>query len=78
MPSSLFPEQKSNSIQKALHALAGMAGGNSLAAFDYMAQTEYQNNPQYRQFADSLKGKTPQQAFGESGYDFSQVIRSMS
>lgn len=32
----------------------------------------YQNNPQFRQFADSMQGKTPQQAFREHGLDFNQ------
>lgn len=32
----------------------------------------YQSNPQFKQFADSLQGKTPQQAFQEHGLDFNQ------
>lgn len=32
----------------------------------------YQNNPQFRQFADSMRGKTPDQAFRENGLDFNQ------
>lgn len=32
----------------------------------------YQNNPQFRQFADSMQGKTPEQAFQEQGLDYSQ------
>lgn len=32
----------------------------------------YQSNPQFRQFANSVKGKTPEQAFSEHGLDFSQ------
>jgi len=32
----------------------------------------YQNNPNFRQFANSMKGKTPEQAFKENGLDFNQ------
>ena len=32
----------------------------------------YANNPRFRQFADSMKGKTPQQAFSEAGLDFNR------
>lgn len=33
----------------------------------------YATNPQFRQFADSMRGKTPEQAFSERGLDFDQV-----
>ena len=32
----------------------------------------YQSNPQFRQFADSMQGKTPEQAFQEQGLDYAQ------
>ena len=32
----------------------------------------YSSNPQFRQFADSMQGKTPEQAFRENGFDFEQ------
>lgn len=32
----------------------------------------YQSNPQFRQIADSVQGKTPEQAFREQGLDYSQ------
>jgi len=32
----------------------------------------YQSNPQFRQFADSMRGKSPEQAFQEQGLDYSQ------
>ena len=35
-------------------------------------QSFYQSNPQFRQFADSMQGKTPEQAFRENGLDFGQ------
>jgi len=32
----------------------------------------YQGNPQFREFADSMQGKTPEQAFQENGLNYSQ------
>ena len=32
----------------------------------------YNNNPQFKQFADSMQGKTPEQAFSENGLDFNR------
>lgn len=32
----------------------------------------YNNNPQFKQFADSMQGKTPEQAFSEHGLDYNR------
>ena len=32
----------------------------------------YQSNPQFRAFADSMQGKSPEQAFQEQGLDYNQ------
>ena len=32
----------------------------------------YNSNPKFRQFADSMNGKTPEQAFAEVGLDFNK------
>ena len=32
----------------------------------------YQSNPQFRAFAEQMRGKDPQQAFQERGLDYSQ------
>lgn len=32
----------------------------------------YNNNPNFRRFADSVRNKTPEQAFSEYGLDFNQ------
>lgn len=70
MPSSIFGQQPAgNSVLSAVSAFKGAVGGNPQAAFDHM----YQTNPQFRQFADSMRGKTPQQAFQENGLDFTQI-----
>ena len=38
------------------------------------AEQWYQSDPGFRQFADSLSGVTPQQAFAERGLDFDQTV----
>ena len=38
----------------------------------FMFNQMYKNNPAFRQFADSMQGKTPDQAFRENGLDFNQ------
>lgn len=42
--------------------------GPSNVLFDKM----YNSNPQFKQFADSMQGKTPEQAFSENGLDFNR------
>lgn len=32
----------------------------------------YQANPRFRQFADSMRGKSPEEAFREQGLDYSK------
>ena len=38
----------------------------------------YQSNPQFREFADSMSGKSPEQAFAENGYDYGQIQQMMN
>ena len=72
MPSSLFPNQsQGNSILAALNAVNSM--GNPEAMYQHM----YSTNPSFRSFADSMRGKTPEQAFMENGLDFAQVRNLM-
>ena len=49
------------------------AMGDPQKAFDRM----YSTNMQFRQFADSMRGKTPEQAFRENGLDFGQFSKFM-
>ena len=35
-------------------------------------QNMYSNNQNFRQFADSVRGKSPEEAFGQYGLDFSK------
>lgn len=67
MASSIFGKPQGNSILAAVQQLRSMGDPQA------MYQTMYQTNPEFRQFADSMQGKTPQQAFRENGLDFDQV-----
>lgn len=70
MASSLFQAGNGgNSILSAVNALKSASNGNPQALYSHL----YQVNPQFRAFADSMQGKTPEQAFGENGFDFGQV-----
>lgn len=67
MASSIFGKPQGNSILAAVQQLRSMGDPQALY------QSMYQTNPEFRQFADSMQGKTPQQAFQENGLDFNQV-----
>ncbi len=45
-----------------------MVGGDVTGFIEYLKQTD----PEFAAFANSMQGKTPQQAFQEHGLDFSQ------
>ena len=64
MASSIFGNNDDN-IAKKVGSLRAM--GPSSAVFRQM----YSTNPQFRAFANSVRGKTPEQAFNENGLDFS-------
>lgn len=66
MVSSIFGDKPGNSILAAVNQVRAM--GNPNAAYTQM----YQSNPQFRQFADSMRGKTPEQAFRENGLDYNK------
>lgn len=51
-----------------LGLIAQLKNGNPQAIYNQM----YQSNPQFRDFANSMKGKTPEQAFQEKGFDYSK------
>lgn len=66
MTSSLFgskPPKQVNLISNI------MASGPSEAVFAKM----YNSNPRFKQFADSVKGMSPEEAFAKNGLDFNQV-----
>lgn len=66
MASSILGQRGGNSILSAVQQLRAL--GNPNQAYAQL----YQSNPQFRQFADSMRGKTPEQAFRENGLDFGQ------
>jgi len=55
-------------LQNKLNEIKTMAGGNASGFVMYMMQT----NPQFAEFANRMRGKTPEQAFAECGLDYSQ------
>lgn len=44
---------------------------------EQMAQQMMQNNPQFRQFVEANKGKTPEQVAKENGVDLNQIMGMM-
>ena len=68
MPNPLFENQPQPGSQGIFGLIKQLRGGGADAMFQQM----YQSNPQFRDFANSMKGKTPEQAFQERGFDFSQ------
>lgn len=67
MASSIFGPQGGNSILQAVQQLRALGDPNQ--AYAHL----YQSSPQFRDFADSVKGKTPHEAFREHGLDFDQM-----
>lgn len=70
MASSLFPNpMQNNGLIDAIQKIKNAAQGNPQAFFNSMMQ----NNPRFRQFAESMQGKTPEEAFQQYGLDFNEV-----
>lgn len=63
------PQLPRNSFDEALEQLMQI---KSMGSSDTMFAKMYNSNPQFKQFADSMKGKTPEQAFSENGFDFNR------
>ena len=63
---SQTPQQQTILFHNQLNQIKQQGPSNIL--FNQM----YQNNPQFKQFADNMRGKTPEQAFEENGLDFNQ------
>lgn len=51
-----------------LNSIKQMARGDASGFIEYLKQT----NPDFASFAQSMQGKTPEQAFSEFGLDYSQ------
>ena len=54
----------SNSMNSLIQGLK--SNGPSGALFNQM----YNSNPQFKQFADSVRGKSPEEAFSQAGLNF--------
>jgi hypothetical protein len=60
-------------IAQAVNVMKMLRSGNP----DQIAQQMMQNNPQFRQFVEQNKGKTPQQVAQENGFDLNQIMGMM-
>lgn len=70
MGNVLFQNSPKNNGGNSILGLVSQARslGPSGSAYNHL----YNTNPQFRQFADSMRGKTPEQAFREHGLNFDQ------
>ena len=67
------PQQSANQLPmemlaSKMQSIKQAANGDATGFINYLSQT----NPQFAQFAQSMQGKTPEQAFSEYGLDYSQ------
>ena len=68
MANPLFDNQPKPGSGGIFGLIRQLRGGDPQQLYDQM----YQTNPQFRDFANSMRGKTPEQAFSEQGFDFNQ------
>ena len=69
MGNMLFQDSPKNSGNSVINMVNNLkAQGSSSALFNQM----YQNNPNFKQFADQVRNMTPDQAFSQYGLDFNQ------
>ena len=73
MANPLFDNQPQQGNQGIFGLINQLKNSNPQSLFNQM----YQSNPQFRDFANSLKGKTPEQAFQERGLDFNSFKNMM-
>lgn len=67
MPNPLFENRTPRPGNQSIFGLMSqLRNGGAESMFNQM----YQTNPQFRDFANSMKGKNPEQAFKERGFDF--------
>ena len=64
MPNPIFEGRNSSSNGSVFDFIRGIRDPQKM--FDRM----YKENPQFRDFANSMKGKTPEEAFKENGFDY--------
>ena len=66
MTNPLFNSNFQSKNQSIFSLIGELKTGNAENIFNQM----YQNNPEFRDFANSMRGKTPEQAFQEKGLNF--------
>lgn len=59
-----------NKMGQVANVLKMLRSGNP----DQIAQQMMKNNPQFRQFVEANKGKTPEQVAKENGIDLNQIM----
>lgn len=62
-----------NKMAQAMQVMKMLRSGNP----EQIAQQMMQNNPQFRQFVEQNKGKTPEQVAKEHGIDLNQFKNMM-
>lgn len=62
-----------NKMSQAMQVMKMLRSGNP----EQIAQQMMQNNPQFRQFIEANKGKTPEQVAREYGVDLNQLKSMM-
>ena len=62
-----------NKMAQAMQVMKMLRSGNP----EQIAQQMMQNNPQFRQFVEANKGKTPEQVAREYGIDLNQIKSMM-
>lgn len=61
-----------NSMPGPINPQMNQGGGPGNLIQRMIFNSLYQSNPKFREFANSMQGKTPEQAFQEQGLDYSQ------
>lgn len=73
MSNPLFETQPQPGNQGIFGLIKQLQGGGAEQMFNQM----YRSNPQFRDFANSMKGKTPQEAFQKNGFDYNSFKNMM-
>lgn len=72
-PLFMAMNNKGGKINQATNILNMLKSGNPAQ----IAQQMIQNNPQFRQFVEANKGKTPEQVAQENGINLDEIRRLM-
>lgn len=72
-PLMMAMQGSNNKMAQAMRVMKMLRSGNP----EQIAQQMMQNNPQFRQFMEANKGKTPEQVAREHGIDLSQFKSMM-